>query len=263
MTHSPRSTTRKEAPAPGEDRPSSDRNAPAPATGGRPFEAAWHLALPHGLLSAVHLPRDAPPVPEPVLQRLHPEEARHARTLRGHRQVDWVGGRLAARTALGQLRVQVPPLLPGDGGGIALPEDLALSVSHKKGLAVALGGFARGGTLGVDLEAPLPARPQVATRVLTAAEQERVEALEPDRRWTAILLRFSIKEAIYKALHPHVRRYVGFQEAEVHPRVDETAEVTLHLREDESPSPVDFQVDAHYRWIRGWLVTTVRILPQR
>ena len=41
------------------------------------------------------------------------------------------------------------------------------------------------------------------------------------------MLRFSLKEALYKALHPLVCRLVRFQEAEVQPYDDGTVEVNL------------------------------------
>ena len=39
----------------------------------------------------------------------------------------------------------------------------------------------------------------------------------------------SLKESVYKALHPILCQYVGFQEAEVTPFIDGTAKVTLNL----------------------------------
>ena len=44
-----------------------------------------------------------------------------------------------------------------------------------------------------------------------------------------VLLRFSLKEAIYKAAHPILQQYVGFQEAEVTPHSDGTASCTWFL----------------------------------
>jgi 4'-phosphopantetheinyl transferase EntD len=43
------------------------------------------------------------------------------------------------------------------------------------------------------------------------------------------MLRFSLKEAIYKATHPLLNQYVGFQEAEVTPLSDGTATVVWNL----------------------------------
>jgi enterobactin synthetase component D len=91
--------------------------------------------------------------------------------------------------------------------------------------------------------------------VLTADELAAIAAFPDDRRWMSILLRFSIKESIYKALDPYVKRYVGFHEAEVWPGVDGMASVTLRLAGGEGP----FSVDARYEWLRGRVLTSVRI----
>ena len=72
-----------------------------------------------------------------------------------------------------------------------------------------------------------------------------------------VLLRFSIKEAIYKAVYPYVRRYVDFSEAHVTPDPDGQAEVTLRLSQGEGP----FRVEARYYWLDGRVLSTVRIRP--
>lgn len=223
----------------------------------KPFTLAWHHANPHGVLSAVHLPDSPDPVPDGVLGALPQEERAHALTLGGYRQVHFVGGRLALRAARRQLGAPLGAVLPDERGTPVAPEGWSVSVSHKKPLAIAMVARDVDGTLGVDLEEPLPARPNIAERVLRPAELEEVADLDPARRWNAILLRFSMKEAIYKALDPYVRRYVGFKEAEVTPDLSGRASVRLDLEGGEGP----FAVDARYDWLHGFLVTSVRIKP--
>ena len=46
-------------------------------------------------------------------------------------------------------------------------------------------------------------------------ERARIWTRDTVMQWRAVLIRFAIKEAAYKAIHPHLRRFVGFQEAEV------------------------------------------------
>ena len=43
-------------------------------------------------------------------------------------------------------------------------------------------------------------------------------------------MRFSLKETVYKAMHPLICQYVGFQEAEIQPLPDGSADVTLLLK---------------------------------
>ncbi len=208
----------------------------------------------HGLLGAIHLPETPEPVPESVLDQLHPDEQSHARTLRGFRQVQWVGGRLAARAAVDALGLSMGALLSDGYGAPKAPRLLTISIAHKRHLAVAMVALRRHGAIGIDLEVSGRPRMGIATRVLTDSELSRVDALAPDRRWTSVLVRFAIKEAIYKALAPRLQRYIGFEEAEVVPLTNGTAEVRLLLNSGEPPA----HLEAGYAWVPQGLLATVR-----
>jgi len=223
-----------------------------------PFAVAFHHATPHGVVAAVHIPDSPDPVPEEVLYHLRQPEAEFARSLRGYRQVQFVGGRLAMRSACRQIGMRSPAVLPDEHGAPVLPADFVGSISHKATLAVAMAARADGGTLGVDLEDYGPVRQGIASRVLTPSELARVEALRAERRWISVLVRFSVKEALYKALHPHVHRYVGFHEAQVEPDLEGRAAILLDLAQGEGP----FAVDARYEWLRGRILTSVRVRPE-
>lgn len=223
----------------------------------RAFTVAFHHALPHGVLSAVWIPNTPDAVPAAELERLPAREAEAARALRGYRQGQFVGGRMALRAAFRQLGVDPEPLLCAPGGAPAVPSGFAASISHKGELAVGMASRSHGETLGIDLETYEPARPGIAPRILRPGELAVVQRLPPERRWIATLQRFSIKESIYKAIHPYVHRYVGFHEAEVHPDLLGRARARLHLEQGEGP----FRVDARYSWLHGRLFTSVRIRP--
>ena len=69
-----------------------------------------------------------------------------------------------------------------------------------------------------------------------------------------VLLRFSLKESIYKAMHPLICQYVGFMEAEVQPHPDGTATATFMLK-----SGVHHQfesVTAHWQRIGDHFLST-------
>ena len=221
------------------------------------YQVAYHHATPHGVVSAVHIPDSREPVPDDILASLPSEEAAHAKTLRGYRQVQYVGGRIALRQACGQVGVRPGVLRATDRGAPVLPAGYTGSISHKRTLAVGMVARSGLGTLGVDLEDYGPPRLRIIEHVLTEAECAELAPLPDDRRWIALLMRFSIKESIYKALDPYVGRYVGFHEAEVRPDLHGDAEVTLNLKNGEGP----FEVRARYEWLWGRLLTSVRIRP--
>lgn len=203
-----------------------------------PFAPAFVEPHPFGVLAAVHLPPGLEPVPPEVLARVDPAEARHAEGLRGRRQIEWTGGRLALREAARAAGIALPAVLPGPRGEPVLPAGVQASVSHKRTIALALVA-AGGATLGLDVEEREPPRPAIAPRVLRDEERAAVEALPEPLRWPAIVARFAIKEAIYKALHPHVRRYVAFSEAGVSLA---PPAATLHLAQGEGPFALEVQL---------------------
>ena len=220
------------------------------------YDVCLRDAQQHGVLIGIALPDSPEPVPEAVLARLHPSEAEHARSLRGFKQVQWVGGRLAAHKAVRMLGQEPSPVL-SDEHGAPVPganTGVAISIAHKRDMAVALVARARNGALGVDLEDLDPPRMRVAERVLTPGELESVMALPEERQWTAVVVRFSVKEAVYKALAPTLRRYIDFSEAVVRPLPDGTAQVELRLARGEAPP----RLDARYSWLTGRVLSTVR-----
>lgn len=223
-----------------------------------PYTPAFVVALPHGIAAGVHLP-DAPnPVPTEILARLHPDERAHATTLGGYRQVQFVGGRLALGELFPELGLRRSPVLTNTHGAPVLPAGVTGSVTHKNDLAIAM--IARGSPgLGIDLEETDRDRPGVASRVLRAEELAAVEALPVERRWRDTAVRFSVKEAVYKALHPFLLRYIGFGEVAVWPSPDGIDRIEPHLGPHEGP----FVFDARHYWVENRVFSTVRIRPQR
>lgn len=220
-----------------------------------PWTPAFQTATAHGVIGGYHLPDRPDPVPESILAELPEAERAHARELRGFRQVQFVGGRLALHEAMRAAGTPERAVLPDDRGAPRLPPGWVGSVSHKRTMAVGMVARAHDGTLGVDLEDRLPERVHLADRLLRPPELETLQALPHARQWPWLLLTFSVKEAVYKALDPHVRRYVAFQEAEVDLGLEGLATVRLHLERGEGP----FHVDARYRWLPDRVLTSVRI----
>ncbi|MCC7110181.1 MAG: 4'-phosphopantetheinyl transferase superfamily protein [Deltaproteobacteria bacterium] len=152
-----------------------------------------------------------------LLSRVHPDEAALARSFGERRQRTFAMGRIVARQALSALGTELPaPILKDDRGAPRVPAPLSLSLSHKDEVAAALLSLEGRAHVGVDLE-PLSERERardIAAHVLTEGELAEFAGLDEDTRRREVLVRFALKEALYKALDPWVRRYVGFLEVE-------------------------------------------------
>ena len=159
-----------------------------------------------------------------------------------------------ALARLGQPRVVVPS---DDRGAPVLPAGIAGSITHKEALAAALVARESQARVGVDVELDAPRSLDIAPRVLTAGELGEIAHLDATERAREVLLRFSAKEAIYKALDPFVRRYVAFGEVAVSPVADGRARVTPSLRDHEGP----FVIEVRWRRFEGIVLTTARVAP--
>lgn len=195
------------------------------------------FALGHGACVVVELAD-----PQAALARLPADEQRRAHELSEVRRRDFIAGRTALHLALDT----AAPILSDDRGAPVLPAGWVGSLSHKGPRAAALVAPAGRGHVGVDLERAIAPRLDIAERILTAREQ----AALPDRG-RAVTLRFAIKEAIYKAIDPYVRRYVGFTEVELEFAGD-TAAVTTAL---------PFSIEVSWREHAGHWLATARATP--
>jgi enterobactin synthetase component D len=217
-----------------------------------------HLTLAHGACVVVELADEAA-----ARAHLPLAEQQRALELAPVRRAEYTSGRTALHFALaaaqrhlpaisadGQLSAMslapvafadVDPILSDDRGAPILPEGWRGSISHKGLIAAALVAPAGAGHIGIDLERAVSPRGDIGRRILTPREQ----AALPDRG-RAVTLRFAIKEAIYKALDPHLRRYIGFTEVELD-IANDTVLVTTDL---------PFAIEATWREHAGhWLVT--------
>lgn len=222
-------------------------------------DVAFDLELPHGRCVGVRLP-EAVGVVEALAERaLLPEERAHAATLGAVRRRTWMGGRIALRQALVREGIDAPPVLADGRGAPALPPGVAGSISHKEDMAVAIVAREPSAKLGVDIERDAPGKLDISRKVLTDEELAELARLGSAERAREVLLRFSAKEAIYKALDPFVQRYVAFREVALTLRADGTSVVTPRLPAAEGA----FAIDA--RWMRrdGAILTTARVEKRR
>ena len=228
-----------------------------------------HLTLAHGACVVIELADEAAArahLPRAEQQRaLELAPVRRAEFTAGrtalHFALAAAQGHLPALSAQGHLRTvsqddlsaiapipfaDVDPILSDDRGAPVLPAGWRGSVSHKGSFAAALVAPAGAGHIGIDLERAIAPRGDIGRRILTPREQ----AALPDRG-RAVTLRFAIKEAIYKALDPHVRRYVGFTEVELD-ITDDAVVVTTDL---------PFAIEATWREHAAHWLVTARTLP--
>jgi len=218
------------------------------------IDVTFDLALEHGRCVGVKIPDDAA-LDALAEAALLPEERAFAAGLFIVRRRSWIGGRAAMRRALALAGIEAPPILPDARGAPGLPPGIAGSISHKERLAVALVARENQMRLGVDVEVDEPGTVDISSKVIADDELADLAALDARERAREVLLRFSAKEAVYKALDPFVHRFVGFKEVSIATYSDGRADVRLHLDKSEGP----FAVEVRWRRFDAVVLTTARV----
>lgn len=240
------------------------------------FPTVYSDELPHGRCVLVELPSLLEEPPSEELRReleqglpsfeLHPTEAQHMSEFGPTRKLFFAGGRLALRRAIRAAEAlgDAGPVLPGELGAPTLPKGLIGSISHTHGLAAAVVSTpppnAEQAAVGIDVErASRQTSSRLARRILAPVEREQMELDElglPDR--AGLTLRFSLKEALYKALHPILRRPIEWHSVCVRPLRDGSCELNL----DALIEQTSMQLTAEARWVQhgDFLVTTAKAM---
>ena len=175
----------------------------------RPAWRPQELLCPAGTLVAGVCPG---PVPGDVGELLHPSERRFAAGRSGDPLRQWVAGRYCLAIALRAHALNVP-VLPGPNGKPLLPAGFAASISHKGPVSVAIATTVFDG-IGVDLEHVEESDRQLAEKVLTKAERDRLEHVRDVPAWF-VTVHFALKEAVYKAAPDDEQEDLEFEDIEL------------------------------------------------
>jgi 4'-phosphopantetheinyl transferase EntD len=218
------------------------------------------FAKPHafGYIVGVSLPAGKDPVPEKVLMRLEAREATVARSFAGFRQIEWVGGRLAARIAGLHFGAVDWTVLPGRSNEPLAPSGFAVSIAHKRKLAIALVANVADESIGVDLEDDATAAHAIADIVFSEMERARFAELPVLDRDRARVVAFALKEAAYKALAVRLGRALRYRDARVDIASGGAASITMVL--DDVESQPDLEVD--HQWIDEQVIAAVRTVSR-
>jgi 4'-phosphopantetheinyl transferase EntD len=212
------------------------------------------LGLEHGLCVLMRWPDG-----DPDKAGLHPEERAFAAALPSRRRPVWAAGRLALRAAIERAGLTCDsPILSTGRGAPLFPAGIAGSLSHKQsgGAIVAAALVAPGDehSIGIDVEIAVPPVRDIGPKILTPDEAAQVQTLPPDRRRLETLLRFSLKEAIYKAVDPLLRRSLRFTDIAVTPLPGGAADLDWRIPTSATVSRAEAQWDQR----DGLVIATAR-----
>ncbi|OWO79792.1 4-phosphopantetheinyl transferase [Photorhabdus luminescens] len=149
------------------------------------------------------------------------------------RRAEYLTARYCARQLLAQLGQPEFNLISGNDRAPIWPEGICGSVSHSTYCAIVLAAPQINNRLiGVDVEAIVD-RQNIDEITKMIVNDREIQLLKhchlPFEQ--AFTLAFSVKESLYKALYPQVKRFFGFEAAEITALSLENNEITLVLRE--------------------------------
>ncbi|MEE2901592.1 MAG: 4'-phosphopantetheinyl transferase superfamily protein [Myxococcota bacterium] len=221
------------------------------------FQTLFVKAHEFGTVCAIKIP-DAEPS-ERDIARLHPQEAQVLSKFKLSRRATWVGGRLALAQACEAFDESARPILNDERGAPVLPTGLTGTLTHKNNIAISLVARSKSSMrLGIDVEALSLRQQSIENMILTDTELTTLNTLASDMRLEFVVSRFSLKESIYKAIDPFVKRYVGFKEVEIE-ETEEGFETRFRLKNNEGPFGVELRSEKLTVDAEEFVVTSARV----
>jgi len=169
------------------------------------------------------------------------------------REREFATGRVLARELLGEWSDPDFELLRDDDRVPRWPSDVVGSISHTAGMGeglcvVAVSSARNRRGVGVDVEPDEAVSEGLEASICLPSEQAWIGGAGPDDRGRRCRVVFSIKEAVYKAFFPTVRKVWGFMEVEV--EIDLGAEAfRARLPESAGQSDIEGRVLRRDGWI--------------
>ncbi|WP_425101812.1 4'-phosphopantetheinyl transferase family protein [Tropicibacter sp. S64] len=148
------------------------------------------------------------------------------------RLAEFLAGRALARLAQETLGHVAQPVGIAESRAPVWPAGLSGSISHARGHCACLLLPAAAGQPGIDVEAIASGRALVSIEQIALSARDTAQLHASRLPFdVAATLCFSAKETLYKALFPTVRRFFGFEAAEVASPPD-ARQIRLRLTED-------------------------------
>jgi enterobactin synthetase component D len=174
------------------------------------------------------------------------------------RIAETLAGRACAIEAASHAGSTEPPRFESDDGPV-WPEGFVGSVSHSRDVALAIAApktICAG--IGVDIEHTMSfARAASVMDVVATTSERSACAGSPER----LTLLFSAKESLYKCLHPIVRTYFDFDDAQIVAWNERERRLRLVLLRDLGPIARGTAFVARFVPIRSGVITSVVLPP--
>lgn len=191
-------------------------------------------------------------------KELFPQEEDTANRMVPARRAEFTAGRSAARLAMDQLGV-IPCAIPqGPDRAPIWPKGVNGSITHTKDIALCvMGALSQWEGIGIDLEEDAPLKDDLIKTVLTPKEREFFKGAA-DQGLQARRI-FCAKEALFKALYPRTKTFIGFEGAQILEPIHPPDPATITLLAPFGQDLCGRQLKVHTRTAKGYFITAVLI----
>jgi 4'-phosphopantetheinyl transferase EntD len=147
-------------------------------------------------------------ISEEWIEHLHPEEQATTTGFAHTRRTEFATGRASVRRLVRELSSSDLPILVGERRAPILPPGLQASISHCDTFVATVATKAADIVgLGVDIEFHDRVTPDIIDALLSRSEKAK---LKSERHPRSLACYFSAKEAVFKAIHALIGKYIDF-----------------------------------------------------
>lgn len=155
-------------------------------------------------------------------QSLYPEERALISGVIEKRAHEFSTGRFCARQALLEFGIDNFPVLRGEQREPIWPKNIVGSISHCKDIAGAVVACTDNiKSVGFDIENRKQVNPDIARHICTKEEKCWLDVQNLTQQNLALLVIFSIKEAIYKCVYQTTGQSLRFRQCQIIPSLDD------------------------------------------
>lgn len=178
------------------------------------------------------------------------------------RRLNFIGGRFCAEAALERIGFS-GAVVQRDALGVPIwPTGTTGSITHTDQFAYAVvGRSSQTGNIGIDSENILSGDALNEVRKLCCTDSENMNLFNSTNSNVVGTIIFSIKESLYKSIHPVVQRFVDFSEIEVTEIDWFLSKISLRSVRACDLSPVISGSDSNFCISNGTVHTSVHSLP--
>ncbi len=191
--------------------------------------------------------------------KLYPQEHQLTSKMATKRLNEFRASRHCAKEALNQLGITQFPLLTNEHRAPNWPDRIVGSISHTNGRCIAVACQVKNlRSIGIDVELSEPLKSELLSQIITPIEQKQLFETNSPHVYAKLI--FSIKESIFKCLHPIYLTWIGFKDLSV--KLDfENASFSISQEEHFNSSLPLSELKGSWHISNAWIYTCCWLEP--